>query len=234
MKKIVTKHPLAIRWFHWINFPVLILMIWSGLLIYWANSVYSIRFGTNELLKFFPKSFYEALHIPFRLAEGMAYHFVFMWLFFINGVLYVLYTIVSGEWKHLLPDKHSFKEAWLVVLHDLNIRKMVPPQTKYNAAQKIAYTAIIVMGLGSIITGLAIYKPVSFGWITWLCGGYEAARAEHFILTIGYVLFFVIHIAQVIKAGWNNFRSMVTGFDVLPASPEEEKKKKSYQQNNDT
>jgi len=25
----------------------------------------------------------------------------------------------------------------------------------------------------------------------------------------------VVHIAQVIRAGWNNFRSMVTGFEVI-------------------
>lgn len=216
MKKIVSKHPLAIRWFHWINFPVLGVMIWSGLLIYWANDVYSVKIGGKEIIKFFPQSFYDALHIPFRLAEGMAYHFVFMWLFFINGLLYVLYTAFSGEWKYLLPDKKSFKEAWLVVLHDLHIRKMTPPQKKYNAAQRIAYTAIILMGFGSIITGLSIYKPVQFSWLTWLCGGYEAARVEHFILTIGYCLFFVVHIIQVILAGWKNFQSMITGFDVLP------------------
>ena len=42
MKKIVKKHPLAIRWFHWLNFPLLAIMIWSGLLIYWANDVYKI------------------------------------------------------------------------------------------------------------------------------------------------------------------------------------------------
>jgi hypothetical protein len=36
MYRLEKKHPLAIRWFHWINFPLLGLMIWSGLLIYWA------------------------------------------------------------------------------------------------------------------------------------------------------------------------------------------------------
>ena len=41
------------------------------------------------------------------------------------------------------------------------------------------------------------------------------ARLLHFALTIGYVLFFIVHIAQVVKAGWNNFRSMITGFDVV-------------------
>jgi thiosulfate reductase cytochrome b subunit len=222
MKRIIAKHPLAIRWFHWINFPVLAVMIWSGLLIYWANDVYAIKIGGKQLIKFFPKSFYEALHVPFHLAEGMAYHFLFMWVFFINGLLYVLYTVFSGEWTYLLPNRKSFKEAWLVVLHDLHIRKGLPPQTKYNAAQRIAYTAIVGMGAGSIITGLAIYKPVQFGWLAWVCGGYEAARVEHFALTIGYCLFFVVHVVQVILAGWKNFRSMVTGFDVLPV---EEKKR---------
>ena len=38
LKRLIEKHPLAIRWFHWINFPLIFLMIWSGLLIYWAGS----------------------------------------------------------------------------------------------------------------------------------------------------------------------------------------------------
>jgi thiosulfate reductase cytochrome b subunit len=144
----------------------------------------------------------------------MAYHFVFMWLFFINGFAYVLYTAVSGEWRYLLPNRHSFKEAWQVLLHDLRIRKTAPPQKKYNGAQRIAYTSIIVMGLGSILTGLAIYKPVQLSWLCALFGGYEMSRIIHFVLTIGYVLFFLIHLFQVIRAGWNNFRGMVAGFEV--------------------
>lgn len=212
---IVNKHPLAIRWFHWINFPVLGVMIWSGLLIYWANDVYKIGFGSTTLLKFFPNSFYKALHIPYRLSEGMAYHFLFMWLFFLNGIAYVLYTAISGEWRYLVPDRHSFKEAWQVLLHDLHLRKTAPLiRGKYNAAQRIAYFSIIIMGIGSILTGLAIYKPIQFQWLCNLFGGYKMARIFHFALTIGYVLFFLVHIFQVIRAGWNNFRAMVTGFEV--------------------
>lgn len=215
MKIIKEKHPLAIRWAHWINFPVLLIMTWSGMLIYWANDVYAVTLLGHKFVQFFPGWFYKLFNIPQHLAEGMAFHFFFMWFFALNGILYVLYTVISGEWKQLLPNRHSFKEAWLVLLHDLHIRKMLPPQNKYNAAQRIAYTSIIVMGFGSLITGLAIYKPVQFYWLTWLCGGYHLARILHFALTIGYVLFFVIHIVQVIIAGWNNFRSVISGYEIV-------------------
>ncbi len=214
MKKIIEKHSLAMRWFHWINFPVLFIMIWTGMLIYWANDIYKVTIGKHELFHFFPDGFYSYFNISHRLSEGMALHFLFMWFFTVNGFLYVLYTLISGEWRDLVPQRNSFKEAWLVLLHDLHIRKTAPLQGKYNAAQRIAYTSIIVMGFGSLFTGLAIYKPVQFNWICYLCGGYHFARILHFTLTIGYCLFFLIHIVQVILAGWRNFRSVITGFDV--------------------
>ena len=219
MKVIKEKHPLVMRWTHWVNFPILAIMIWSGMLIYWANDEYKITLFGHTYVRFFPDLFYNALHIPHRLSEGMAFHFLFMWFFALNGFFYVLYTIISGEWRQLLPNRHSFKEAGLVLLHDLHIRKTMPPQDKYNAAQRIAYTSIIIMGFGSLATGLAIYKPVQFNWLVWLCGGYHLARIWHFALTIGYVLFFLIHIIQVILAGWNNFRSVISGFEVVNEEP---------------
>jgi len=215
MEEIKEKHSLAMRWTHWINFPVLAIMIWSGMMIYWANDEYSITIFGHQIIQFFPDWFYKFFDIHRRLAEGMAFHFLFMWFFALNGLLYVLYTLVSGEWRELIPKRSSFKEAWLVLLHDLHIRKFAPPQKKYNAAQRIAYTGIIVMGFGSLLTGLAIYKPVQLYWLTWLCGGYHVARVIHFALTIGYVFFFLIHVVQVALAGWNNFRSVIAGFEII-------------------
>jgi thiosulfate reductase cytochrome b subunit len=214
------KHSRAIRWFHWINFPVLTLMIWSGLLIYWAYDVYGVRIGSWTVFKFFPDWFYSTLKVNGRLAEGMAWHFLLMWVFLINGVAYVLYTAVSGEWRYLVPNRNSLREAIAVTLYDLHLSKVHPPRRKYNGAQQIAYTSIILMGAGSVITGLAIYKPVQFSWLTWMLGGYPAARFEHFWLAVGYVLFFFVHVGQVVKTGWNNFRAMVTGYEVVEVTDE--------------
>jgi thiosulfate reductase cytochrome b subunit len=147
----------------------------------------------------------------------MSLHFFFMWFFAINGFLYVLYTVLSGEWRYLVPNRRSFREAIQVVLHDLHLSKIEPPPRKFNGAQQIAYTTVILMGAGSLVTGLAIYKPVQLAWLTALLGGYPRARWEHFWLAGGYVLFFVIHLVQVARAGWNNFRAMVTGYQIVRA-----------------
>lgn len=216
MQRIRLKHLRAIRWFHWINFPLLAVMIWSGLLIYWAYTPY--RLGSFH---FFPNRVYSVFNMDHRLAEGMALHFVFMWLFAINGIAYVAYTLFSGEWRFLVPRSPTvFAGTLRVIAHDLGFVKDRPEQEKYNDAQKLSYTMIILMGGASLLSGLAIYKPVQFGWARVLCGGYPNARAIHFALTMGYVLFFAIHIIQVLRAGWKNFLSMVTGYEQLAPEPE--------------
>ncbi len=237
--RLEKKHPLAIRWMHWINFPVLATMIWSGLLIYWGDSkidgshqsaVYRAGIGKWTIFRFFPEWFWTWFPVSLRFWEpgwhgaaynitmGLGYHFFFMWFFMLNGLVYVLYTLFSGEWRYLVPTKNSFKEAIEVTLYDLHIRKEPLPDRKFNGAQQIAYTAVILMGLGSLVTGLAIYKPSQAHLITLSLGGYEMARWFHFWLTMGYCIFFVIHISQVAKAGWNNFRAMVSGYEIVPAN----------------
>ncbi|MBC7924761.1 MAG: cytochrome b/b6 domain-containing protein [Bryobacteraceae bacterium] len=211
------KHKIVTRWTHWANSIVLLLMIWSGILIYWAHDVYHITIGSLTL-KFFPDWFYSTLRIPSHLADGMAIHFTLMWLFAIIGLTYVIHTLVSGEWRHLVPGRNALPDAISVTLIDAGLKRgPLPPQGRYNAAQQIAYSSIILMGLGSILTGFAIYKPTQLAWLTWLFGGYETARLIHFALTLGYLLFLVIHVLQVIRAGWHNFTSMISGYEPVGA-----------------
>ncbi len=221
--RLERKHPLAIRWMHWVNFPLIFLMIWSGLLIYWNDSdnayhhphaVYRVGIGGVTLVRLFPAWFWKAIHAPFHVTQGLGIHFFFMWFFALNGIAYVLFLAFSGEWRFLVPEKGSLRDAIQVTLTDLHLRKEVPPQTKYNGAQRFAYTGVILMGLGMLVSGLAIYKPTQAHWLTALLGGYEMARWEHFWLAMGFVAFFLVHVTQVVLAGWNNFRSMVSGREI--------------------
>jgi len=205
LMEVYEKHSIWLRWVHWLNVPFLGLMVWSGILIYWANDVYP---------GFFPQAFYETFRIDHRLAEGMAIHFSIAWFFILNGLIYLSYLLISGHWKELFPGKKTFPNLLPTILHDLGFRKVSPAQGKFNAVQKIAYTGIVILALIEILSGFAIYKPIQLGWLTSLFGGYEWARRIHFAGMIFFVLFFILHVIQVTRAGWNNFRSMVAGFEV--------------------
>jgi thiosulfate reductase cytochrome b subunit len=198
---VVRKHPLSLRWNHWVNFPLMLIMIWSGLMIYWANDAYFIR-----------GNWLRALGLGSRLATGLSWHLTLAYIFTLNGAAYLFFLLLSGHWRYLTPA--SLGESFQVVLHDLKIRKKpLPPRAKYNAAQSSAYFAVVLMGIGVVVTGFSIYKPIQLNWLLALCGGYEAARLEHFILMLLFVGFFFVHIGQVIRAGWPNFLSMITGVE---------------------
>jgi thiosulfate reductase cytochrome b subunit len=193
-----------VRWTHWVNFPILFLMIWSGILIYWANPVYRPHI---------PESWYEALSWDHRLAEGMGVHFTLMWIFAINGALFVGYLIWTGRWRDRFPWPRHWPEAWHVTLHELGLRKEMPPAETFNAAQRIAYTAADLLGVLALLTGLAIYKPIQLHGLTALLGGYETARHLHFWIMQAFVAFFLVHVLQVARAGWRCFLLMVTGWE---------------------
>lgn len=87
-----------------------------------------------------------------------------MWLFAANGVAYVLYLVFSGEWR---PTAGS---VVIQTRRGCRASRRIHHQRKaatgkYNDAQRIAYTGVIVMGALSILSGLAIYKPLQLAWL---------------------------------------------------------------------
>jgi thiosulfate reductase cytochrome b subunit len=220
------KHPRAIRWMHWINFPLLLIMIWTGYRIYWADlrDPFVLGVGDYSFFEFWPTWVNENLELKSRLARGMAFHFSFGWLFTLNGIAYGLYTWRSGEWRQIVPERGSLRDSVQVFLHDLGIgrKKPLPPQARYNGAQRLTYSLILVLGGIEVLTGLAIYKPTQLSMLTSLFGGYETARLIHFAITIVFLVFFVVHLLQVGRAGWANFMSMVTGYEKQARAQQQE------------
>lgn len=215
---LVRKHTRASRWMHWINFPLLTIMIWSGLRIYWADlrDPYGVGIGLIgwHWFDLFPDWFNENLGLERRLARGMAFHFTFGWLFTFNGIAYGVHLWRSGDWRQVIPTPGDFRQVGAVVAHDLHLRKTAPPQSgRYNAAQRIAYGGVLFLGVAVIVSGLAIFAPTQLSFLTAALGGYESARGVHFASTIGFLVFFGIHFMQVIRAGFANFWSMVTGYE---------------------
>ncbi len=202
---------------HWINFPVLTVMIWSGLRIYWADrrDPFGVGIGSWHWFNLFPDWFNETLGLERRLARGLAFHTNFGWFFAINGLVFALYLWRTGGWRNFVPTAADIRTIPAVLLHEFKIRKEPPPQGKYNGVQQLSYGAVLLMGFFAVMSGFAIYRPTQLAPLTAVFGGYESARFIHFWVTIGFMVFFVVHLFQVARAGVGNFLSMVTGFELL-------------------
>jgi thiosulfate reductase cytochrome b subunit len=107
----------------------------------------------------------------------------------LNGLLYLGYLLVAGEWRPLLFRPRDVRPAIEMQKYYLHLRREHPPQGKHNALQKGAYSFIVVLGMLSVVTGLSLWKPVLLSWLTALFGGYELARYWHFVAVWLFVAF---------------------------------------------
>jgi thiosulfate reductase cytochrome b subunit len=199
------QHPFIIRCTHWMNFIALGIMVLSGLRIYNASPLWeSVKFPAWMTLGGW-------------LAGARQWHFFGMWLFALNGVIWVVYNLASRHGRRTtLFRPGDLRGVFPMILYYLRIRKEHPPVQKYNALQKGAYTTVPLLALGGLLTGVAIYWPVQFGPVTSIFGGYDTARLWHFIFMAALVLFFAGHLLMVFIAGWSNFVSIVTGWKKTP------------------
>ena len=192
----IAVHPLVVRITHWINALAVLIMITSGWQIYNASPL-------------FPFSFPDSVTLGGWLAGALQWHFAALWLFILNGLVYVVYGLVSGHFRRkLLPITPA------AVLHDiseaLSGKLAHDDLSVYNAAQRAAYVALIVALVVLVATGLAIWKPVQFYWFARFMGDYEGARLLHFFAMAAVAFIVIVHVVMVILVP-RTFPSMFTG-----------------------
>src|SRR6266545_5327284 len=86
-----------------------------------------------------------------------------------------------------------------------------PVSTDNTPRRKAAYSAIFLLGVLSVLTGFAIYKPVQLWWLTRLFGGYELTRYWHFWAVWLFVAFTVVHVVMVFAVDPASLRAIITG-----------------------
>ena len=212
-RPFVRRHHWIVRLTHWINTVVLVGMMASGLQIYNAYERFGIR-GTRLPLPN-PLDMHPVPHwarLGGWLAGGLSWHFFLMWPLALNGLLYLGYLLVAGEWRPLLFRPRDIKPAIEMQKYYLHLRREHPAQGKHNALQKGAYSFIVVLGMLSVLTGLSLWKPVQLSWLTALFGGYELARYWHFVAVWLFAAFIVVHVVLVFTVDPASLRAMITGW----------------------
>ena len=214
------RHHWIVRLTHWVNVVAFTLMVGSGLRIFNAYPAFH-RHG--ETFCCWP---WEGHPVPAWLTFGgwlagaRNWHFAMMWVLVVTGLVYVGFVYLHGEWRDLVPRRGDARDALQMVRFYLFARRDHPHQGKHNALQKAAYFAMPWIGAVCVLSGLAIWKPVSLGALTTLFGGYVWARWWHFMAMLALVLLAVGHVFMVLAVDPYSIRSMITGGYDEGLSPE--------------
>lgn len=190
-------HSRVVRFTHWVNALMIVIMVTSGWRIYNASPIF------GDWL--FP----DAITLGGWLGGAIQWHFAAMWVLAANGLLYLAWGLASGHLRRkLLPVTPS------AVLHDirsaLSGRLAHDDLSTYNAAQRAAYLALIVLVALLVLSGLAIWKPVQFQELTALMGGFDGARIVHFVAMALVVAIVAVHVLMVALVP-RTLPTMITG-----------------------
>jgi thiosulfate reductase cytochrome b subunit len=148
------------------------------------------------------------------LATGRRWHFFFAWLFVVNGVVYVLASLLSRHvWRDLVPSRAQLRGIGRSIWDHMRLR--FDHGRDYNVLQKLSYLLIVFVVLPLVILAGMAMSPgldAAFPWLTEVFAGRQSARTVHFIAATLIVLFVLVHVIMVLISGvWNNLRSMITG-----------------------
>lgn len=212
------RHRLFVRIAHWINAISFAFLLWSGIAILYAYPRFHL--GTEEYINM-PSLF--DVPIPMNKefnAWARPMHFSFAWLFFLNGGLYILCSLVTGHLRDSLSI--SRKEISIVnlrrelVIHADPRKFWRNPEMDYNLFQRLAYGLVIFLLCPlMLLTGLTMAPAfvASFPWLLDVFHGRQTARLIHFIAANLLTAFLVIHLVQVIATRpIKQLRAMIMGY----------------------
>jgi thiosulfate reductase cytochrome b subunit len=159
------------------------------------------------------------------LATGRRWHFLFAWAFVINGLIYLLYGLGSGQLRRrVIPDGDQIRDIGGSIREHLTLHFPEGEEARrYNVLQKLTYLVVVALLLPvMVLAGLAMSPAMdaAFPLLTQVFGGRQSARSVHFIVANLLVLFVIVHVVLVLVSGfWNNMRGMITGWFSIKAGP---------------
>src|ERR1700733_4721926 len=131
---VVKRHHILVRCSHWLNVPLLLGLILSGISIYWSSPIYQHKpdplTGNFDVVadigiwmcahvpglghyKSPPDWIYNHMSLgPGVLALALRLHWLCAYAFMLNGAVYVAGLIAGGGWRALLPRRTDLSDAF--------------------------------------------------------------------------------------------------------------------------
>jgi len=227
LPRIVARHSAVVRLTHWISTLCFVALLVSGVELtishprfYWGEEG---NVNTKPLLSIpipssrgsVPTGYGYVL--PDQNGWSRYLHFQTAWLVVATGLVYVLYSLSSGHFRrNLLPSRGDLSPRALAKVFAGHLRlKLDPNNRSYNPLQRITYLVVIFGAFPLMIwTGLAMSPSAAgaFPFLVNAVGGHQSARTLHFFDTLFLVVFLVVHVVMVYRAGFRDrMRAMFTG-----------------------
>jgi thiosulfate reductase cytochrome b subunit len=130
---VVKRHHVLVRLSHWLNVPLLLGLVLSGISIYWSSPIYQHKpdpvtgnldvaadIGTWICAHVLGQHHYASPpdwlynHVslgPGMLAPALRIHWLCAYLFMLNGTVYIVGLLMGGGWRSLLPRRTDLVNA---------------------------------------------------------------------------------------------------------------------------
>jgi thiosulfate reductase cytochrome b subunit len=219
------RHTAIVRVSHWITALCFFALLFSGIEIlishprfYWGEAGNVL---TPALFKLpipasrssVPTGYGYVL--PDQNGWSRSLHFQAAWIAGLTGWFYLLYGLFTRHFqRNLLPDASDF--SWRVIANHLRFKPPGEAEAwSYNVLQRLTYLFVIFVLFPLVIwTGLAMSPAIAsaFPPAVTLFGGQQSARTIHFFVSVLLLVFLLVHIVMVCRAGFRNrMRAMITG-----------------------
>jgi thiosulfate reductase cytochrome b subunit len=180
---------------HWLWAFAVLLLIPSGWGIYNAAPLYGF-------------SFHPVLVLGKGLTESLLWHLFAMWpLLLALGGWIAARAARKADTPRILPLQLGGLGRDLRAAASM---KLTHRDGQYNQLQRAAYLFAASALIAVIASGLALWKPVQFGNLTAVMGGYETARHVHFWAMAALAAFTLGHVVMA-AAVPRTLRAMVFG-----------------------
>ena len=203
----VPRHHAVVRTTHWITALCFLALLVSGMEIvvshprfYWGENgnvltpaLFSLPIPSSRATV--PTDYDYVL--PDQNGWSRYLHFEAAWALVFTGAIYGIFGLLSGHFrKHLLPRPNAAAGT-------------------YNAGQRTVYLAVIFVLVPFVIwTGLAMSPAfvAAMPWTVTVLGGRQSARTLHFFAAVSLLLFVLVHVVMVWRAGFRTrVMAMLTG-----------------------
>jgi Ni/Fe-hydrogenase 1 B-type cytochrome subunit len=183
-----------VRLYHWVNAAAVVVLAGTGLLIAYPPAIASTQEASSQ--------FWFGW---IRLA-----HFVAAFVFLFAFVLRVYWLLVGNRyarWDNFLPLtptllKRQFQGVLKVLRVDiLQTERRTSDILGHNSLAAWSYAVLFALTIFQIVTGLALYAPMSGFWlpqlfagVATLMGGDATVRLWHHAATWAFIVFSLVHI----------------------------------------